>query len=791
MPQNDIIGRTERVRELKALLQERQAVYLSAFFCAGKTVLLDQLAKSLDGTVLRFDMGRDDWDGFVQQAREMPNCTLLIDSLHRLDDSTAQSLAALIANLGTNQRVVMAGRAQLPARLHQLCATNAITVLGKDFVLMDEEEIIQLFLEYGVNLKPEDAAWLQQTTWGWPVPLHVVARTLARDPSRNIREMRPEVAKELGGLLIQDVVTAFPDTERTLLYNLSPFLSFTEEMARMVTGRADAPKLMREIAQKSYMLLKEKDGRYAFIPFVRNALFNEMKSSYTEDYIRNQYRRAALYHELQGQVTEAVKIYMTLRDTEKIKELLIRDTHLRPSNGEYVELKPAYDMLSQEELLTSPELMKGMCMIESLRGHVTESERWYDALKAYIEKTPATDVNRRIAQEAIAYLDIGLAHRGTASILKTLVATAKLGLYTDSKSWRSGFNVAGNSVSLMNGGKDFSRWNPHGRHLYRLFQTPVELALGRGGSGMADLAIGECLLESSLNGDYAEAWSKVSQGIARAADDLEMQCAATGIQARIVMAQGDVAAGADMLKNRLESLPENASVRLRQNLKCAWLTMELMQGHTADALTWLAAEAPEETKEFNILDRYRYMLKLRLYIVTGAWVKTQLLVNRLSDYFERYQRPYMRIQLFLLQALIDKRTGKNAWKEKLIQGLQLAKRYRLARVVADEGIAVLDMLIELKLQDEPWEQSVLAITRTQAAACPGFMQSIAQRPTLSNREYQVYSLMVSGMSNAKIAELLNITVRAVKYHVTEIFRKLDVKTRSEAMKKAIELGDVQ
>jgi DNA-binding CsgD family transcriptional regulator len=46
-------------------------------------------------------------------------------------------------------------------------------------------------------------------------------------------------------------------------------------------------------------------------------------------------------------------------------------------------------------------------------------------------------------------------------------------------------------------------------------------------------------------------------------------------------------------------------------------------------------------------------------------------------------------------------------------------------------------------------------------------------------------------SNAKIAQLLNITVRAVKYHVTEIFRKMDVTTRSELMKKAYELGDLQ
>lgn len=62
------------------------------------------------------------------------------------------------------------------------------------------------------------------------------------------------------------------------------------------------------------------------------------------------------------------------------------------------------------------------------------------------------------------------------------------------------------------------------------------------------------------------------------------------------------------------------------------------------------------------------MLKLRLYIITGNWVKPRLLINRLSDYFERYQRPYLRIQLYMLEALIDRCTGKDTWKEKLLYG---------------------------------------------------------------------------------------------------------------------------
>ena len=790
MAREHIIGRTGRVRELKSLLREKQVLYLSSFFCTGKTVLLNQLAQALDGPVLRFDMGADGWQTFVGRVKETPECTLLIDSLHLMDDPTAEALNGLIAGLGNGQRAVLAGRAQKLVQMQQLCITGVITILDKEYVLLDEEEIRELFLSYHVMLRQGDIKWLKQTGWGWPIVLHAVAQALAKNPERSLREVYSEASKGFWSLTVQKVIMPMPASERALLFDLSPFTSFTDEMARSVTLRPDAPQIVNDIAQKRYMLQKGRDGRYTFVPFVRDALFDELKRRNPEEYILRQYRRAALCCESQGDIPEAARLYILLRDTPKIKELLIRDTYTRPANGDYVALKPAYDILSEQDIASSPELMKGMCMIESLRGRVEQSERWYEALQRFIGNTPAADARRRTAQEAVAWLDIGLAHRGTKDTLKILVATAKLDAITDSAFWRSGFNVAGNSVSLINGGKDFSRWNTHGRDIYRLFKAPMERALGKGGTGIADIVLGECLLESSLDGDYTEVWRRVSDGLARLPDDPELQCAATGIQARIVMAQGNAASASDMLKNQLASLPENAARRLRQNLECAWLTFQLMQGHTGDALKWLAASAPDESGEFIILDRYRYMLKLRLYIITNDWAGTPLLVNRLANYFEQYQRPYMRIQLYLLEALIDRRTGRNTWREKMGAALRLARRYRLVRVIADEGFTALHMLCDMELPDDPWTQSLMKLTRAQAVSCPKYMKSIAKRPMLTDREYQVYSLLTAGLTNARIAKLLNITERAVKYHVTEIYQKLGVKSRSEALMKALELGDI-
>ena len=49
---------------------------------------------------------------------------------------------------------------------------------------------------------------------------------------------------------------------------------------------------------------------------------------------------------------------------------------------------------------------------------------------------------------------------------------------------------------------------------------------------------------------------------------------------------------------------------------------------------------------------------------------------------------------------------------------------------------------------------------------------------LSKRESQVVDYIVTGMSNKRIARELNLTERTVKFHCTNIFRKLHIKNRA-------------
>jgi len=57
---------------------------------------------------------------------------------------------------------------------------------------------------------------------------------------------------------------------------------------------------------------------------------------------------------------------------------------------------------------------------------------------------------------------------------------------------------------------------------------------------------------------------------------------------------------------------------------------------------------------------------------------------------------------------------------------------------------------------------------------------VAERCALTDRELQILQLVAAGATNSEIARQLWITQQTVKFHVSNIYRKLDVANRTEA-----------
>lgn len=101
------------------------------------------------------------------------------------------------------------------------------------------------------------------------------------------------------------------------------------------------------------------------------------------------------------------------------------------------------------------------------------------------------------------------------------------------------------------------------------------------------------------------------------------------------------------------------------------------------------------------------------------------------------------------------------------------------------------------IKEEPVAEYVKAI-RAVSAGRTHFSQRVVPvmwgrnhnqgTPSLTPRELEVLDLMATGAKTDSIAEQLFITPRTVTTHASNIYRKLGVKNRAAAVRKAIEFG---
>ena len=82
---------------------------------------------------------------------------------------------------------------------------------------------------------------------------------------------------------------------------------------------------------------------------------------------------------------------------------------------------------------------------------------------------------------------------------------------------------------------------------------------------------------------------------------------------------------------------------------------------------------------------------------------------------------------------------------------------------------------------QAFSHSVYLPGRSNLVATPvGPTADAADEPGLTRRELEILRLVAEGHSNAQLARMLWVTEQTVKFHLSNIYRKLDVGNRTEA-----------
>jgi LuxR family maltose regulon positive regulatory protein len=134
-------------------------------------------------------------------------------------------------------------------------------------------------------------------------------------------------------------------------------------------------------------------------------------------------------------------------------------------------------------------------------------------------------------------------------------------------------------------------------------------------------------------------------------------------------------------------LPSIAALRCR---------LSLYEGDQEVIRSWLET-APSEDTEFFILERYRYLTKVRCYLAQGEYMLALALLERLRYYAEQFRRPYIRMEVNILSAIARHRMGME-WKAEFLATLREASGYGFVRLISEEGAAARELLRQARAE---------------------------------------------------------------------------------------------
>jgi LuxR family maltose regulon positive regulatory protein len=225
--------------------------------------------------------------------------------------------------------------------------------------------------------------------------------------------------------------------------------------------------------------------------------------------------------------------------------------------------------------------------------------------------------------------------------------------------------------------------------------------------------------------------------------------------------------------------------------------IRLQQGDLPAVQRWATAAgiSPREKPQYLHMDRDLVYARLLLYQgqkhEAGPWL------DRLEQFAEARGLIRWLITIHILQALaVDSGSDRKVAGDRLAQAVRLAAPEGYVRAFLDEDRRTLDLLrlpqvrsVAPQFVDQLLTYAVPAdgAAPVQEAALPGATKQPLIEP-LSERELEVLGLIAAGLSNREIGERLFIALGTVKRHINNMYGKLQVHRRTEAVARARELG---
>jgi LuxR family maltose regulon positive regulatory protein len=780
---------------------------------------------------------RSDW--LLEQLATIGRpVALFLDEFQTLTDKTVLAFFRSVFERAPDGLRIFVGSRSLPdVGLARLVVNNRALILHGDDLRFSPQEVERFFAaadDLGIDLDEIDAIY--RRTEGWPAALQLFRLTLGSpDVRKSLGYDSSRAPRELAEYLAENVLALQPQ-------RIQDFLLCTAELTRLngtlcdeVLGWNDSREILLQL-ERSGMFLRCVDPQSGWFKYhtLFSSILAEQQRSHSPEAADSIHRRAAQWYMKHRFFEETVHHATLCRDHALAADALNQWSSSLVAGGHLRTVEYWSEQLPFDEIACRPDLaIKCAYALVFLRRR----QRARPLLELLKQRSgtgtvlDTTDPNVVLSMEAISVDDIPRAFSISEQVpLEQLdaegFAAFELGAAANLRGYcalaAQEFEPAREYLALA---------RVHNDHVNAAFSRGYTIAV----SGVALLIQGslseslerfkEGLREHSvIDKSFASAallscyvWALYEANDLETAESLFVQnhdiisdstlpdflTVAYLSSARVHDARGR-AGKAEAILEEAEAIGRDSGwTRLVETVKWERVRRALLRGAVDQAVSVAAGargerRLPADWTPFASDVEDRELGEIRLALARSDLDDA---ASRIHLALKRQRGRVLRqIKLQLLGAVHASRSGDQpALKRNLSTALRLARKGGFVRAVLDEGEDILQLIrdrYQILLESEAsarnpdsgrdFVETLLQASGTDLGRSSGAFH-VALQP-LTEREREMLVLLANGTSNKDMANRLFVSENTVKYHLKNIYAKLSVASRVQAITAARQIG---
>jgi len=784
----------------------------------------------------------------INEISEIPGrIVFVLDDYHSIkSESIDDALIFLLEHLPPQMHLVIATRNDPNLNISRLRGRDQLTELRAADLRFSTSEAAEFFNQVmGLKLTEEDITALERRTEGWIAGLQLAAISIqGHDDTFEFIKSFSGSNRLVIDYLIEEVMSQLPENIQTFLLKTAILNRLTGPLCDALTGQNNGQATLEMLDRANLFLISLDSERrwYRYHHLFADLLRQRLSRKYGDD-VSGLHAIASVWYENNGQISEAVRHAVNAGEYERAAQLVEQHTVAIFTRGNLHALIRWIKALPDEVLRSRSWLCVYHAWGLAFAGQLSEVDEFLEIAENIVKSESQPDRGEiQITSGNCEILGNIAAIRAFMAVMvgdfPQVIDQAQRAekLLTPSSMWAGSVcqwamgythysqgnldqaaehfaevirygHIIENIWTITTGMTDLaSIYREQGR-LHRCvslcreaLQIIDEYGAQRFGYvGRLESRLADALCEQNM---LTEAIHYANSGVEKAQNwkNPNHYIYAYQVKARVLHAQGDIQE-AKRATNEADRMWRAAPISkaLTASQEKSQILLWISDGNISSAANWMDEFQVEILIEGGALEDILRLISItRVLIAQGRLDEALGHLENLENITKLKKLNNSHIEVLILTALVlDAKNDRDMALTYLRKSFTLAAKEGYVRIFVNEGPPMARLLYEALsrgIMPDYVRQLLGAFPLEESAQAPAKKSQVDQSELiepLSEREIEVLQLIAEGLTNQEIASKLFLSLNTIKTHTRNIYAKLGIHTRTQAVARGRTLGLVR